>query len=330
MAGFWDTLFDFNGDGTTDPGEEWVAFKMLEECMKDDEREEADDLWGETDDPYEWRLYCEDGSEYGLSPYGFDSQEEYEEALQNAKEQYAKEHKYDWRMTCDDNDYGIDPEDYETEEDYNRAVEDREENWQDYLSNEVRAKMEEAFVEPDEFADEKELMIFLQRFDEAKKRTAELPSPPNTAAERNVRLEESLATGEKTKVLQALREGLQAQDTLALPVELSMDPADGAGVKCVYVAASVLRNGNRWALVYSSEEAEKRDKYSVNACITGCVECLLRSLVLIPDIDGVLFKSATHSCCVAKRDMINILAEVETKEKAWEAICSRRSEHLAK
>ncbi len=42
MAGFWDNLFDFNGDGKTDIGEEWLAFKMCEECTKEDEPEDND------------------------------------------------------------------------------------------------------------------------------------------------------------------------------------------------------------------------------------------------------------------------------------------------
>ncbi len=42
MAGFWDDLFDFNGDGKTDIGEEWLAFKMFEECTKADEPEDDD------------------------------------------------------------------------------------------------------------------------------------------------------------------------------------------------------------------------------------------------------------------------------------------------
>ena len=36
-------LFDFNGDGKTDLGEEFLAFKMFEEVTKDDEEDEDDD-----------------------------------------------------------------------------------------------------------------------------------------------------------------------------------------------------------------------------------------------------------------------------------------------
>ena len=34
-------MFDFNGDGKTDIGEEWIAFNIFQECMKD-ENEQSD------------------------------------------------------------------------------------------------------------------------------------------------------------------------------------------------------------------------------------------------------------------------------------------------
>ena len=33
----YDELFDFNGDGKVDAGEEYCAYRMFEECTKDDE-----------------------------------------------------------------------------------------------------------------------------------------------------------------------------------------------------------------------------------------------------------------------------------------------------
>lgn len=39
---FWDNpfggMFDFNGDGKEDLSEQWIAMKIFEECLKDDER----------------------------------------------------------------------------------------------------------------------------------------------------------------------------------------------------------------------------------------------------------------------------------------------------
>lgn len=58
---------------------------------------------------------CEDGTEYGIDPEDYDSQEEYEEALTEAK--------YSWRDECEDGiEYGIDPEDYDSEEEYEEAL----------------------------------------------------------------------------------------------------------------------------------------------------------------------------------------------------------------
>lgn len=65
---------------------------------------------------YAWRLNCEDGSEYGISPEDYETRDEYHEALHREK--------YAWRDYCDDGSaYGIDPEDYETEEEYEDALE---------------------------------------------------------------------------------------------------------------------------------------------------------------------------------------------------------------
>ncbi len=44
MPGPWDDLFDFNGDGETDIGEEFLAFKMFEECTKEDVEDDDDPL----------------------------------------------------------------------------------------------------------------------------------------------------------------------------------------------------------------------------------------------------------------------------------------------
>lgn len=65
---------------------------------------------------YAWRLNCEDGSEYGISPEDYETRDEYHEAIHRKK--------YAWRDYCDDgNAYGVDPEEYETEEEYEDALE---------------------------------------------------------------------------------------------------------------------------------------------------------------------------------------------------------------
>ena len=139
---FWDNpfggLFDFNRDGREDFGEQWLAFKIFEECSKqndssdddffipssrhratytdfdeDDESISSDDSG--SDNLHEWRLFCEDGSDVGVDPEDFDSEEAYEEALADARSM--------WRFTCEDgSDVDIDPYDYDSEDEYQEAL----------------------------------------------------------------------------------------------------------------------------------------------------------------------------------------------------------------
>lgn len=69
---------------------------------------------------YAWRLNCEDGSEYGISPEDYETRDEYHEALHQEKNA--------WRDYCEDgSEYGIDPEDYETEDEYQDALDEAKE-----------------------------------------------------------------------------------------------------------------------------------------------------------------------------------------------------------
>ncbi len=90
-----------------------------------------------------WRDCCEDGSGYGVSPYDYDTADDYEDALLEAKQivsiQEDQSHKsedmidqarlhrgnqYRWRLHCEDGSkYGISPDDYETADDYEEALE---------------------------------------------------------------------------------------------------------------------------------------------------------------------------------------------------------------
>lgn len=93
---FGDT-FDFNGDGETSLDEEVLGMKFIEDAANfaddsdnSDETDDYDDcslfpkqsnnaLSDDSDD--DWRDSCEDGSEYGLDPDDYETQEEYEDAL---------------------------------------------------------------------------------------------------------------------------------------------------------------------------------------------------------------------------------------------------------
>lgn len=122
-------LFDFNGDGKTSMGEKWIAYNIFKECTKDDESDYDDylcddsDLYDEEED-YSWRDECEDGFDYGVDAEDFETLEEYEEALNEAK--------YAWREECDDgSEYGLDVDDYETAEEYEEALNEAKYAWRE-------------------------------------------------------------------------------------------------------------------------------------------------------------------------------------------------------
>ena len=89
-----------------------------------------------------WRERCEDGSAYGLSPYDFSSADDYEDALNKAKNASVadvseenilpvpdivadsqEQRKNIWRKFCaDGSKYGVNPEDFENADDYEEAL----------------------------------------------------------------------------------------------------------------------------------------------------------------------------------------------------------------
>ena len=75
-------LFDFNGDGKTSLGEKWIAYNIYKECTKDDV---SDDAYLYDEEDCSWRDECEDGFDYGLDVEDYETLEEYEEALEEAK-----------------------------------------------------------------------------------------------------------------------------------------------------------------------------------------------------------------------------------------------------
>lgn len=99
---FWDNPFgglaDFNWDGHESFSEQLLAIKICEHFLKKDDSEvdyglstrrnyiftASDSI---CDDPTEdeWRLFCEDGSDVGIYPEDYDSEEEYEKALLEAR-----------------------------------------------------------------------------------------------------------------------------------------------------------------------------------------------------------------------------------------------------
>ena len=133
-------FLDFDGDGESNLGERWSAWQIFQECEEeyvwretcedgseyglDPEDFETEEEYEEAlnEEKYGWRLTCEDGSEYGLDPEGFETEDEYEEAL--------NEEKYGWRLTCEDgSEYGLDPKDFETEDEYEEALNKEKYGW---------------------------------------------------------------------------------------------------------------------------------------------------------------------------------------------------------
>lgn len=148
-GGLFGGLFDFNGDGKTDLGEEFIAYKIFEQCMK--KSDDADDDFSLDEDldiipskDYSWRSYCEDGTEFCIFPEDYETEEEYEEALNEAK--------YAWRDTCEDgSDYGLIPEDYETEEEYSVALDEARNEWRDTCEDGA-----DVGIDPDDYDTEEE------------------------------------------------------------------------------------------------------------------------------------------------------------------------------
>ncbi len=92
-----------NHDGKTDIGEEYIACRIFEECTGgfDSGRRSSPDDDDEKD--YSWRLCCEDGSRFGVDPEDYETEDEYNEALAEAR---ADDDDYD--DDNDDNDYDDD------------------------------------------------------------------------------------------------------------------------------------------------------------------------------------------------------------------------------
>ncbi len=129
---FWDNpfggIFDFNGDGKEDIFEQWVAFNIFNECTKEVHNDNSSNCIlnpvFDDDNDTSWREFCEDGLEYGVIPEDYETEEEYEEALNEAK--------FAWRNTCEDgSDYDIDPYDYDTKEEYEEALDEAQNEWRD-------------------------------------------------------------------------------------------------------------------------------------------------------------------------------------------------------
>ncbi|WMJ22901.1 hypothetical protein RBG61_13050 [Paludicola sp. MB14-C6] len=93
-------VFDFNGDGKTTLDEVFIASKFFEKTTKEDN--ETDDISFDNDLDFssnasennEWQDFCDDSEELGISPEDYETEDEYNEALEEAE--------YAWNNGCDD------------------------------------------------------------------------------------------------------------------------------------------------------------------------------------------------------------------------------------
>lgn len=72
---------------------------------------------------YQWRKNCRDNEGTGVSPYDYETEEEYEEALEEAKHEWRDDYFSTELKT------GVSSVDYETEEEYREAVEEAGFRW---------------------------------------------------------------------------------------------------------------------------------------------------------------------------------------------------------
>ena len=122
--GLFDFLFDLDGNGEVEVDEKSTSIKITHRVVREISIDFSDS--DDTDEPdTSWRNSCEDGSKYDIDPEDYDDEEDYLDALNEAK--------YGWREDCDDegSDYDIDPEDYETEDEYNEAVKKAKFAWRE-------------------------------------------------------------------------------------------------------------------------------------------------------------------------------------------------------
>ena len=125
MFGGDDDIFGFAPDLDGDGDHDLVDFLILDDILTEEENLSSDiDRDPLLDDEDDWREDAEDGTEYLLDPYDYDTEDEYLEALNEAK--------YGWREDAEDGlEYGLDPEDYDTEDEYIEALNEAKYGWRE-------------------------------------------------------------------------------------------------------------------------------------------------------------------------------------------------------
>lgn len=122
----WGGIFDFNFDGKTSWDEQALGYMIINECMKEDSDDDDSSFSGagifSGGSDHSWRQLYDYDYETGIDPDDYETEEEYQEALNTAKTA--------WRDAyCFDAETGIDPDDYETEEEYQEALAEAKAAW---------------------------------------------------------------------------------------------------------------------------------------------------------------------------------------------------------
>jgi len=81
-----DSLFDYNRDGRTDVFERAISYAIFEEISREEDEEEAQSGFRSSRSDHSWRDNCADGREYDIDPTDFDTETEYTDVLDAAKE----------------------------------------------------------------------------------------------------------------------------------------------------------------------------------------------------------------------------------------------------
>ena len=117
----FDFVPDMDFDGDHDMMDVIIADQIFNDLRKEENEE---DDWSLDIDDNSWRDTVEEGYEYDIDPEDYDSEDDYLEALDEAK--YGWRDNYEWDVDLD-----VDPEDYETEDEYLEALEEAKNEWKE-------------------------------------------------------------------------------------------------------------------------------------------------------------------------------------------------------
>lgn len=150
----WGGIFDFNFDGKTSWDEQALGYMIINECMKEDSDDDDDSSFVSSGifssgADHSWRSLYDYDLETDIDPDDYETEDEYQEALNAAKTAWRDYHFYDSKT-------GIDPNDYETEEEFEEALAEAKGAWKDKYRYDSSVTLD-----PDDYASEEEFLAAL-------------------------------------------------------------------------------------------------------------------------------------------------------------------------